>query len=77
MKRLTKVKVLLLRKTKLRMLPTERGACEGCGKPGHTRFFIAVKLDKICVICDDDYRQLRSRLEETLSDIIHEEFRGK
>jgi hypothetical protein len=75
MRHLSGVKGSMLQKAGLTRLPSERGSCELCGNLGHTRFFIAVKLDKIRILCDDDYRRLRCRLEELLLDILHEEFK--
>jgi len=48
------------------VLPTQRGKCILCGEEGRIRYFVACKLPKPAVLCDDDYLIIRAKLEDFL-----------
>ena len=46
-----------------KVLETQKGKCEICGREGKIRYFVAAKLPKPIYLCDRDYLILRARLE--------------
>ena len=53
--------------------PSKQGPCVVCGKQGIRRYMIAADLPSPMILCDSDYNQIRSRLQEALRDILQDE----
>ena len=49
-----------------KVLETQKGKCVICGEEGKIRYFVAAKLPKPAVLCDDDYLIIRAKLEDFL-----------